>query len=955
MGPHLALPLLLFQATAPAARPLRVEDLFGIRDVADPRVSPEGKWVAFTVTTHDLKKDESDTDIFMVPLEGGEAVRLTTSPKPESHARWSPDGRSLAFLSGREGKKAQVWLLDRRGGEAAKLTDFPGGVSDFSWSPDSKRLALVVSDPDPDEPEEEGGEAAAGKEKKTPKPIVIRRLQFKRDGEGYLREVRKHVHLIEIATKKAVQVTEGPYDDDEPVWSPDGRLLAFSSNRTPEPDSNDNSDIFVIEARPGPSPRTVTTSPGPDRSPIFSPDGLRIAYLAGPPPEDLWYGITSLASVAVDGSASLVLTAGMDRNVSSPRWAPDGKSVLFLLEDGGNVHLASAPPGGNTHDLTFAGDREVSAFDVGPRGELVALASEPNLPAEVFAAGEKGWNRLTKTNDAYLAGIRLGPVRRFAAKSRDGTAIDAFLTLPPDAPEGARLPAILRIHGGPAAQYSTEFNFEWQLLAAHGYAVVAANPRGSSGYGRDFSRAIWADWGNRDFEDVTAAVDAAVERGVADPDRLGVGGWSYGGILTNYVLTKTDRFKAAVSGASEVNYLADYGTDHYQREWEVELGLPWRNAALWMRLSPFFQVERIVTPTLVMGGADDLNVPLLNSEQLYQALRRLGRETELVVYPGQGHAIGKPSYWKDRLERYLAWYDRHLKAGPSSAPAPVPEALSLLGVPLFPPPIDEATRKRYEENLAKATADFVKAPDDADAIVWLGRRTAYLGRFRDAIDVYSRGIANHPADFRLLRHRGHRYLTVRELDRAIADLERATRLIEGVPDQVEPDGEPSSRGAPPSTSHFNIWYHLGLAHYLKGDFESAARAYRACMKFSRESDDRLVATSDWLYRTLRRLGREAEAASVLEPIRKDLRVLENDSYFKLLLLYKGERAPEALLDPTETSGVNRATLGYGVGNWHLFSGRPEKARAFFEEVVRGPQWPAFGFLASEAELARMRR
>jgi len=223
------------------------------------------------------------------------------------------------------------------------------------------------------------------------------------------------------------------------------------------------------------------------------------------------------------------------------------------------------------------------------------------------------------------------------------------------------VPTILRIHGGPTSQYNTAFNQEWQMLAAQGYAVVGANPRGSTGYGRDFSRAIWADWGNKDFQDVMAAVDQAVAMGVADPDRLGVGGWSYGGILTDHVITKTTRFKAATSGASEVNYLANYGTDHYQREWEAELGLPWKNTEGWMRISPFFQIEKAPTPPLSRGGSEDVNVPFLNSEQLYQALRRLGRDTELVVYPGQSHGIAKPSYQKDRYERYIAWYGKYLK------------------------------------------------------------------------------------------------------------------------------------------------------------------------------------------------------------------------------------------------------------------------------------------------------
>jgi dipeptidyl aminopeptidase/acylaminoacyl peptidase len=210
-------------------------------------------------------------------------------------------------------------------------------------------------------------------------------------------------------------------------------------------------------------------------------------------------------------------------------------------------------------------------------------------------------------------------------------------------------------------QFASTFELEWQVLAARGFVVVAANPRGSSGRGLAFSRAIWADWGNKDFEDVMAAVDLAVERGWADPARLGVGGWSYGGILTDYVITRTTRFKAAISGASEANYFADYGTDHYPFEWETELGLPWRNVELWLKLSPWFRVDQVKTPTLILCGQEDWNVPLLNSEQLFQALRRLGVETELVVYPGEDHSISRPSFQRDRYQRYLDWYDRFLR------------------------------------------------------------------------------------------------------------------------------------------------------------------------------------------------------------------------------------------------------------------------------------------------------
>ena len=361
---------------------------------------------------------------------------------------------------------------------------------------------------------------------------------------------------------------------------------------------------------------------------------------------------------------------------------------------------------------------------------------------------------------------------------------------------------------------------------------------------------------------------------------------------------------------------------------------------------------------MFLCGQDDMNVPLLNSEQMYQALRRLGVPTELIIYPGQNHGIVKPTYQKDRFERYVGWYDKYLKPGAATvaSAAAKPEATSLLGKPLVPPEIPAESRKRLEENLTKAMADFVKDPDSADNIIWVGRRLGYLSRFREAIDVFSRGIAKHPEEVRLYRHRGHRYVTVRELDKAIADFEKADRLIreKNIPDEIEPDGAPSRRGQPTGTTRFNVYYHLGLAHYLKGDFEKALAAYRECMKYSTASPENLVATSDWLYMTLRRLGRTAEAAKVLEPIHKGLEILDNTAYFNRLLLYKGEKKAEEVLDPLTDDGIQLATQGYGVGNWYLYSGQPAKAKEIFERVVSGTQWAAFGFIAAEAELLRTR-
>jgi dipeptidyl aminopeptidase/acylaminoacyl peptidase/TolA-binding protein len=938
-------------------RPVSVDDLFALREVGDPQVSPDGQWVAYTVRSLDAKEDAADTDIYLAPAAGGDALRLTTSPKSDTRPRFSPDGKWIAFLSSRQGTRAQVYLMRRAGGEAQKLTDFKGGVSDLAWSPDATRLALVVSDPDPDggddadEGEAGGTPERKGKEKTAP-PIVIRRLQFKRDGEGYLRDQREHLHVFDVAARTHVQVTSGPFDDRSPAWSPDGTRLVFVSNRTlPDPDASQNADLFTVEAKANRVPRVLAGSPAEERDPVFSPDGRFVAYVQGGDPKDLWYGASHLAVVPAAGGPARAITASLDRNVLRPRFAADGRALLFLVEDAGAQHLARVPTAGGAVERIVAGDREVQAFDLAG-GTTVVLESSVHQPSEISVVGpDGGLARVTRENDALVAGWRLGPVERFEAQADDGTTVQGFLTLPPGHTAGARVPALLLIHGGPASQYAATFEFQWQLFAARGYAVIAANPRGSTGRGTAYSRAIWADWGNRDFDDVMAAVDHVVARGVADPDRLGVGGWSYGGILTNYVIAKSTRFRAAVSGAGIGNYLAGYGTDHYQYEYEVELGLPWKARDLWVRLSsPFFDVEQIVTPTLFLVGANDVNVPLLATEQMYQAVRRAGKApTEMVIYPGQWHSIRTPSYQKDRWERYLAWYDRYLTPA-ATTPGRTPETTSLQGVPLYSPALAADAQAVRAAQLNDALQTFAADPGSADAAMWLGRRLAAAGRYREAVDAYTRAIARHPADARLYRLRGHRYITLRQFDLAVADLTRASRLIAGTADEPEPGPNPGTTSS--STLHFAVWYHLGLAHYLTGDFAAAERAYRRCLETTRGRDDGVVAVSDWLYMTLRRQGKTAEAAAVLAPIHADMTVTEDRAYLDRLLMYKGELAPDDLLRATGDP-LNQATYGYAVGTWYLVNGDPGRARAVFDEVLRGSQWPAFGYIAAEVEIAAL--
>ena len=662
------------QDPKPAARrDIRIDDLFQLKDVGGIQVSPDGKWLAYTIGTTSLKEDSSESRVWMVPMAGGEPVPMTAKGSSASRPRWSPDGKYLAFLAARGESKTQVWVLDRNGGDSQQWTEVRQGVRSYEWSPDGRRLLLVIQDPSPEDlaaarDEDQGVKPARPR---TQPPWVVDRLQTKRDYEGYLDRRRTHLHVFNPADKKLTQITSGDYDDDQPAWSPDGRFVVFVSNRDKEPDASANTDLWLVAADnpdQGRSLVRLTTNPGEDEAPVWSPDGRSIAYVTRTAPELLWYGTSQLAVIPAQGGAPKRLTERLDRNVSEPKFSPDGKSVLFILETSGEQRLARVPAEGGGIAALVEGRRVVSSFTLGRDGTPVVIVSEPSDPPEAYAVEPGRMRKLTHANDPLMAELRLGEFEKAQFKSADGTPVEGFLCKPPAFAPELKYPALLRIHGGPTMQFTYEFNFEAQLFAANGYLVIMVNPRGSSGYGTDFAKAIFADWGNKDAQDVLAGVDRAVASGLADPDRLGVGGWSYGGILTNYVISQTTRFKGAISGAGGILWAASYGHDHYQRDYITELGEPWKHRAVWDRVSSaFYKVDQIVTPTLVVGGEEDWNVPISNGEHLYQALRQLGRTTQLVVYPGEHHGIGKPSYLKDLYERYLAWYGRYVKGAPAEA------------------------------------------------------------------------------------------------------------------------------------------------------------------------------------------------------------------------------------------------------------------------------------------------
>jgi dipeptidyl aminopeptidase/acylaminoacyl peptidase len=665
-------------AGSAALRNVTIDDYFQIRDVGQPELSPDGLWVAYTVRTKMLKEDKNETRIWMVSTRGEDALPMTAEGVSSGHPRWSPDGKFLAFTSSRNGGKSQVWLLNRLGGEAVKLTDVAQGVGDFEWSPDSTRLVLALQDPKPEDAEaEKDKDKPAPAKPKTQPPYVIDRLQFKEDTVGYLDNRRTHLYVFNVEKKSVTQITSGEFDDSQAAWSPDGKQLAFTSNRSkPDPDASRDTNIWVVAADntdKGANLTQITTNPGADGQPAWSPDGKWITYVTQVDVHLFWYATSHLAIAASSGGEAKVLTTAFDRDVRRPRFSADGNFIYFIAVDDGTQNLCRIPVGGGEITRPIGGRITVASYSMGKDGAIVAQIGTSDRPDEIFLQSGTELARLTKTNDALISQLRLAKVEYVHFKSKDGTAVAGYLYEPVEYDATKKVPTILIPHGGPVSEYEASFNHQAQLFASNGYAVLLPNPRGSSGYGEKFCAAIYADWGNKDFQDDMAIVDYAIAQGIADPDKLGVGGWSYGGISTDFIIGQTTQFKGAISGAGVALITSFYGHDHYQRDYETELGYPWEHQALWDKISPFYRVKNITTPTLFMGGEIDSNVPILGGEQMYQAMKALGRTTELVVYPGEYHGFTVPSHIKDRLERYLAWYAHYVK-GEATPATPQPKA-----------------------------------------------------------------------------------------------------------------------------------------------------------------------------------------------------------------------------------------------------------------------------------------
>ncbi len=629
-------------ATA-APRSLGFEDQEAVKYPDGIAISPDGKQVAYVVKHR----------IFVVPVAGGEP-RAVTSAGSDA---WDPclvQGRERALLPLRPlGHDPAVEAAARRvrrgrAGDRIRRT----GIDRLRFSPDESRLLLGFTDPHlaPAAMPAADGAGEGGKDKPA-EPFVITRLEFKEDaGAGYLTgDLAEHLHVLDLGTGKLAQLTSGAYTESDAAWSPDGRRVVFVSNREQDPDASYRSDLWIVDAGNADKGATLLRLTNDERTksdPAFSPDGRTIAFLVA---ADGVYGAPQVAVMPADGGEARVLTAAHDRWVNEFQFSDDGEWIYFAYENLGGNQVARVRPKDGRLEQVITGDRGIGEFAIAKGGATVARVESGNLAPELYAFAGGRERALTRINADFHARVALGAKESVHFKAPDGTEVQAFVTKPPDFVPGRRYPTILHIHGGPVGQFGWGFDFKPQYLAAQGYVVVEPNPRGSTGRGEDFVRAIYQTWGITDYDDLIAAVDHVIALGYADPDRLAVTGYSYGGYMTNVVITRTGRFKAAATGAGHSYIVANYGHDIYQKWYNWELGPPWENREKYDRLSPLLRAGNVTTPTIFLGGREDWNVPLLNAELFYQSLRTKGVPTELIVYPGAHHGGWPKEYEQDYL------------------------------------------------------------------------------------------------------------------------------------------------------------------------------------------------------------------------------------------------------------------------------------------------------------------
>ncbi len=633
---------------------MTIEDALAIKQIGAPQFSPDGKRIAYTISEWDKKENRRISHIWLVSADGGPTARLTNGDKGESSPQWSPDGSRIAFLADRD-KGAQVWIIHVDGGEAEKLTSEENNVQSFRWSPDGKSVAFVTRNTPKDKAERE-------KRKKDKFDTIVVDSDFS----------FSHLWTINVETKEKKRLTDGDFSVSGQQWSPDGSSIAFVMSKSGAQESSyidisedRNTDIYIVSAGGG-APRQLTNNLGPDSSPQWSPDGKQIAYTSNPEPKS-WAAKTDVLLIPAAGGATRNLTKDFFESAGfGLAWAPDGRSLYFSSGAGMYAHIYSVlAEGGKAAKITRE-NRNYGGFDVaGSAAEpkITYTVNDSMTPDDIWVAPLKQMDQAKKVTwvNPEIKDFALGETSVIRWKGPDDFDIEGLLVKPIGYEEGKRYPLILQIHGGPYGRFSDTFNSRAQVWAANGYAVLMPNPRGSTGYGVKFTTANVGDWGGKDFKDIMAGVDAVVAKGVADPGKLVVMGGSYGGFMTFWTVTQTDRFKAAIGHAGISDWYSFHGQSDIPGLMEYGfVGQPWTSAETYRKWSPMTYVDRVKTPIIITHGERDLRVPIAQAEQYYRALKKRGVEVIFLRYPREGHGIQEPNHQIDLFERQLAWFDSHL-------------------------------------------------------------------------------------------------------------------------------------------------------------------------------------------------------------------------------------------------------------------------------------------------------
>ncbi len=642
-------------------------DLFGLTIAADPQISPDGKTIVYVRRTGDVMTDTMKSSLWLIDVATGRQTPFATDG---SSPRWSPDGARIAYAA-RDGEGSQLFVRWLTGSTSARVTSFPGDPQALAWSPDGTRLAYIATVAG--EGTKLGTQPPKPEGAKWAEPLtIIDRVNYRNDGPGYVKPGYDHLFVVGADGGAARQLTYGKFDDGGPLsWTPDGRSIVFAAIRGPAADRQVmNSDVIAVDTSSG-TMRTLTTRDGPDAQPRVSPDGAKIAWL-GFDDKRRSYENTQLYVGDRDAASPRSLTATLDRAIEDAVWSADGRSLYASYDDHGQRRVARVGVDGRVTPLidNVAGgglDRPYTGgeFSVSKGGTIAYTGGDASAPADVWVLAGGKPRRLTTLNAVLTGSKALAQVRKIAVTAPDGRPIDAWLATPPGRVAGQRVPLILEIHGGPNAAYGPGFATDMQLYAAAGYAVLWTNPRGSTSYGAEFANLIDKTYPAADYDDLIASVDAAIKDGTADPDNLFVTGGSGGGLLTAWIVGKTDRFKAAATQKPVINWISEAltmdNTLFTSRYWFTKL--PWEDPMSYWNRSPLSLVGNVKTPTLVVVGGDDYRTPVSESEQYYAALQIRGVPTALVKVPGASHGglAARPSQSAAKASAIIAWFDRYRK------------------------------------------------------------------------------------------------------------------------------------------------------------------------------------------------------------------------------------------------------------------------------------------------------